>query len=181
MGSVVSKSNKDYINNNWNKLKCTPIGPLLQLIKAAPGNMKQTSEECSSNSFSSQFNSSMTDTFNIQNKLNSQMGFIHGILEKFKTIIATIEQQAFKDLSRIATLIFSIYIKIGNIMFIITQQLSNILSIFKSAVDTISAIGKLLFAFINLIRIPFNFMYGIVEVIAGILKPLIAITTFSFF
>ena len=54
MGNGVSKSNKDYINDNWNHLKCTPIGPFLQLIKVAPGNMKDTSEECKSNSFSSQ-------------------------------------------------------------------------------------------------------------------------------
>lgn len=176
MGNGVSKSNKDYINDNWNKLKCTPIGPFLQLIKVAPGNMKDTSEECKSNSFSSQFNSSMTDSFNVQNKLTGQLGFIHGILGKFRKIIATIEQQAFKDLSRVATLIFSIYVKIGNIMFIMTQQLANILTIFKSSVNTAAAIGKLLIAFINLIAIPFNFAFDIAMSIAGFISPLIRLT-----
>ena len=96
--------------------------------------------------------------------------------DKFRKIIATIQQQAFKDLSRVATLIFSLYVKIGNIFFVITQQLVNILNIFKSTVNTTAAIAKLLLAFINLIRLPFNFIYGVVEIISGILKPLIFIS-----
>ena len=176
MGNAISKTNKDYINKNWNKLKCTPIGPLLQIIKVAPGDLTSTSNECKSSSFSSQFNSSMTDNLNITKKLSGGLNIVHGTLDKFRKIIATIQQQAFKDLSRVATLIFSLYVKIGNIFFVITQQLVNILNIFKSTVNTTAAIAKLLVAFINLIRLPFNFIYGVVEIISGILKPLIFIS-----
>jgi len=176
MGNAISKTNKDYINKNWNKLKCTPIGPLLQIIKVAPGDVTTTSNECKSNSFSSQFNSSMTDNLNITKKLSGGLNIVHGTLDKFRKIIATIQQQAFKDLSRVATLIFSLYVKIGNIFFVITQQLVNILNIFKSTVNTTAAIAKLLVAFINLIRLPFNFVYGVVEIISGILKPLVWLT-----
>jgi hypothetical protein len=151
------------------------------MIKIAPGDITKTLNECRSSSFSSQFNSSMKDNINSQKKLTGGLNVVHDTLGKFRKIIATIQQQAFKDLSRIATLIFSLYVKIGNIFFIITQQLVNILNIFKSTVNTTAAIAKLLIAFINLIRIPFNFVYGVVEVVSGILKPLIAITTFGFF
>ena len=64
----------------------------------------------------------------------------------------------------------------SNIFFVITQQLVNILNIFKSTVNTTAAIAKLLVAFINLIRLPFNFVYGVVEIISGILKPLVWLT-----
>ena len=176
MGSAISKSNKDYINDNWDQLKCSPIGPFLQMLGIAPGNANETSNLCKSSAFSSQFNSSMTDNLNITKKLSGGLNIVHGTLDKFRKIIATIQQQAFKDLSRVATLIFSLYVKIGNIFFVITQQLVNILNIFKSTVNTTAAIAKLLVAFINLIRLPFNFIYGVVEIISGILKPLIFIS-----
>ena len=43
MGSAISQSNKDYINKNWDELKCSPIGPLLQMIGIAPGDVNDTS------------------------------------------------------------------------------------------------------------------------------------------
>ena len=180
MGNAISKANKDHVNKNWNKLKCTPVGPLLQILKVAPGDVTSTSNECKSTAFSSQFNSSMSNNLNAQKKLTGGLSVVHDTLGKFRKVIATIQQQSFKDLSRVATLIFSLYVKIGNIFFVITQQLVNILNIFKSTVNTTAAIAKLLIAFVNLLRIPFNFVYGVVEVISGILKPLIAITTFGF-
>lgn len=176
MGSAVSKSNTHYINNNWNKLKCSPIGPLLQLLKIAPGNAKETAEECRSNSFSSQFNSSMSDNLKTQNKLSGGLNIVHGTLDKFRKVIATMQQEAFKDLSRVATLIFSIYVKIGNILYVITQQLVNLLNLFKASLDTSAAIAKLLVAFMNLIRIPINVIYDFYLVIVGFIAPIISLS-----
>jgi hypothetical protein len=57
MGSAISTSNKDYINGNWDKIKCSPIAPYLQMMGVAPGNASDTATECKSSDFSSQFNS----------------------------------------------------------------------------------------------------------------------------
>ena len=122
MGSAISKSNKEYINSNWNKLKCSPIGPFLQMLGVGPGNSGETYSQCKASEFSSQFNSSMTDNLNITKKLSGGLNIVHGTLDKFRKIIATIQQQAFKDLSRVATLIFSLYVKIGNIFFVINAN-----------------------------------------------------------
>lgn len=163
MGGVVSKNNKDYINSNWNDLKCSPIGPFLQLIGAAPGDAKDTANQCQSNSFSSQFNSSMTDQFKATDKLNSGIGQINGTINKFRGIIATIQQQLFKDLSRIADIIFSIYIKIGNIIMVLNKNLVNIVYVFKHTVNTAAASMILLISFMNLLRIPINGLISFVN------------------
>ena len=60
--------NKDFINENWNELKCSPLGPFLQMIGIAPGDAKNTSDSCKSSEFSSQFNSSMSEHINITSK-----------------------------------------------------------------------------------------------------------------
>lgn len=156
MGNIVSKNNKDYINSNWNDLKCSPVGPLLQATGIAPGNASETANQCQSNSFSSQFNSSMTDQFKATDKLNSGLGKINGTMNKFRGMMATIQQQIFKDLSRVADMIFGIYVKIGNIIMVINKNLVNILMVFKNVINTADALAILLIAFLNLIRVPVN-------------------------
>ena len=156
MGNIISKKNKEYINSNWSELKCSPIGPLLQSIGAAPGDPNSTSNQCQSSSFSNQFNSSMTDQFKATNKLNSGLGQINGTINKFRSIIATVQQQLFKDLSRIADMIFGIYVKIGNIIMVINKNLINIMMVFKHVVNTGVAVAVLLVAFMNLLRVPVN-------------------------
>tara|TARA_A100001015_G_scaffold313800_1_gene421878 strand:- start:1617 stop:2213 length:597 start_codon:yes stop_codon:yes gene_type:complete len=175
MGSAISKENKDFVNNNWNSLKCSPIGPFLQMLKVAPGDPTSTSESCQSNAFSSQFNSSMSDTFSAQSKLSDGLSSISNLLNSFRTVIANIQQSIFKALSQVATLIFTLYVKIGNILFVLSQQLVNILNIFKEVVNVMAAIGKLLLAFINLIRIPFNLMYDLYLIVKRIIGPLVAL------
>ena len=164
MGSIISNTNKDYVNKNWGDLKCSPIGPLLQTIGIAPGNPTDTANECQSNAFSSQFNSSMTDQLNVTNKLNEGMSSMNGTMNKFRSIIANIQQKIFEDLSKIATIIFSIYVKIGNIIMVLNKNMMNILGVFKHLVNTGSAIIILLMTFMNLIRIPLN---GIIKFING--------------
>jgi len=163
MGSAISKSNKDYINNNWDEIKCSPLGPFLQMLGVAPGNAKTTSSLCKSAEFSSQFNSGMTEHINMTNKLSGGLNVVSSTINKFRTVIASMEQRAFEDISNIATQIFTIYVKIVNIFYVIVKNLINIMSIFKATVNLGASISKLLIAFINLLRVPVNAVIGLVE------------------
>ena len=163
MGSAVSKNNKDYINNNWNSLKCSPIGPFLQMSGMAPGNASETSSKCKSSEFSSQFNSSMNEYSGNVNQLSKGLNSVNSSMNKFRGVIASIEQRAFEDISRIATQIFKIYVKIGNIFYVIIKNLINIMTIFKNTVDVGASIAKLLISFINLLREPIN---GLIDFIS---------------
>lgn len=167
MGSAVSKSNQDYINNNWNELKCSPIGPFLQMLGIAPGNSSETANQCKSSAFSSQFNSSMTDHVNMTSKLSSGMGAITGTINSIRKKIASIEQSAFNDLSKIASEIFRIYMKIGNIFYVIMKNLINIANIFKQTVNLGASIAKLLIGFIDLLEIPVN---GVISVVSALTR-----------
>ena len=71
-------------------------------------------------------------------------------------MFATIQQQLFKDLSKIADIIFGIYIKIGNIILVINKNLVNIMMVFKHMVNTSIAVAILLISFMNLLRVPIN-------------------------
>ena len=156
MGSAISKSNKDYINDNWDQLKCSPIGPFLQMLGIAPGNANETSNLCKSSAFSSQFNSSMTEHVNMTGKLTDGLSSISSTMDNFRKVIASMEQSAFNDLSQIATQIFKIYVKLGNIFYVMVKNLINIMNIFKASVNFGASITKLLLAFMNLVRVPIN-------------------------
>ena len=162
MGAAISKSNKDFINDNWDKLKCSPIGPFLQMIGVAPGDPNSTSSQCKSSEFSSQFNSSMTEHINITSKLSNNLNVVQNTMNKFRTVIASMEQRAFEDISMVATQIFNIYVKIGNMMYVIIKNLMNIMNIFKATINLGSAITVLLISFIDLVRVPVN---GIIDLI----------------
>ena len=156
MGSAVSKSNKDYINNNWAAIKCSPLGPFLQMLGIAPGSANETSSLCKSAEFSSQFNSGMSEHINMTDKLSGGLNVVNATMNKFRTVIASIEQRAFEDISNIATQIFTIYVKIGNIFYVIIKNLINIMNIFKATINLAASISKLLIAFMNLLRVPVN-------------------------
>jgi hypothetical protein len=162
MGALVSKSNKDFINNNWDKLKCSPIGPFLQMIGIGPGDANETSSQCKSAEFSSQFNSSMTEHIGISSQISGHMNIIQDTINNFRKVIASMEQRAFEDLAMVATQIFNVYVKIGNIMYVIIKNLMNIMNIFKASINLGAAITKLLISFINLVRVPVN---GVIDLI----------------
>jgi hypothetical protein len=164
MGSAISKSNKDYINNNWDEIKCSPVGPILQMIGIAPGNANETSSLCKSAEFSSQFNSSMTEHINITSKLSGGLSSISSTVNKYRSVIASMEQRAFEDISSVATQIFTLYVKIGNIFYVLVKNLINIMSIFKATVNLSASISKLLIAFIDLLEIPVNATIGLIEI-----------------
>jgi len=163
MGSAVSKNNKDYVNNNWDQLKCSPLGPFLQMIGIAPGDPNSTLNSCKSAEFSSQFNSSMSEHLNITNKLTGGLDVISSTVNKVRKVIASMEQRAFDDISKVATEIFKIYVKIGNIFYIIVKHLINIMNIFKYTINFGVSIGNLLIALIDLIRVPINVIYKIIS------------------
>ena len=156
MGNIITKNNKDYINKNWSQLKCSPIGPFLQSAGLAPGDPKETSNECQSNSFSSQFNSSMTDQFKATDKLNEGMGMLGGTIDKIRGMLANIQQQTFKDLAKVADIIFGIYMKIGNVIMVINKNLINIMFTFVDLVNVGNAVAILLVSMLNLLRPPIN-------------------------
>jgi hypothetical protein len=168
MGAVVSKSNKDFINENWDQLKCSPLGPFLQIIGVAPGDPNSTSTQCKSAEFSSQFNISMIEHLNITSQLTSNLNIVQDTMNKFRTVIASMEQRAFNDVSMIATQIFNIYVKIGNMMYVIIKNLINIMNIFKATVNFGAAISKLLIAFIDLVRQPVNAILGLINLFTRI-------------
>ena len=163
MGITVSKSNTDYINENWDKIKCSPIAPYLQMIGIAPGNANDTATECKSNDFSSQFNSSMTEHLNVSNKLAGGMSIITNQITSIRTVLATIQQQAFKDLSMVATKIFNIYKQIGQLMSLIIKHLTNILKINKDLINIGGYSSRLLVSLINLLVNPINKINDLVK------------------
>ena len=156
MGATVSKNNKDYINKNWDKLRCSPIGPFLQMTGIAPGNVNETSVSCKAAEFSSQFNTSMYEHINATNKLSNGMNVINDTLQNIRGVLYNIKKEAFNDLATVFKQIFNIYIKIGNIFHVMIQHLISILQIFKGSVNVGGAITSLLVDFINLIRDPIN-------------------------
>jgi len=163
MNTAISKKNRDLINDNWASLKCSPIGPFLQMIGIAPGNSSDTATACKASEFSAQFNSSMTEHIAMTNQLTSGMTEISSLLEKFRKVIASMEQEAFKDLSVVATQIFAIYVKIGNLFYIMVKNLTNIMNIFKATINVGGSVTKLLIAFIDLIRVPVNGVISFVD------------------
>jgi hypothetical protein len=163
MGSAVSTSNKNYINENWDKIKCSPIAPYLQMMGVAPGNANDTATECKASDFSSQFNSSMTEHLNVSNELAGGMSIITNQITSIRTVIANIQQEAFNDLSMVATKIFGLYVKIGELMQLVIQHLTNILKIFKQVVNIGSYTGTLLMQIINLISVPINGINDLVK------------------
>ena len=163
MGSAISKSNQDYINENWNELKCSPIGPLLQIVGVGPGDVNETSNQCKASAFSSQFNSSMVEHLDMTAKLTDGLSMINNTMDKFRAAIASIEQSAFNDLSQVATQIFNIYVKIGNIFYVMTKNLINIMNIFKSTVNFGASVAKLLIEFMDLLRVPINGIISFIE------------------
>jgi hypothetical protein len=163
MGGAVSKNNKNHVNNNWDKLKCSPIGPFLQMIGIAPGNPSSTSNKCKSAAFSSQFGSSMSGHTKSTNKLSGGLNSMQNMMQSFRKVIANIQQQALKNVSMIATQIFNIYVKIGNLFYVIIKNLINIMAIFKSTVNLGASITKLLIAFMNLLRVPINGVISFVD------------------
>jgi len=149
---IVFSSNRDLIDKEWDKLKCSPLGPFLQMLGIAPGDVNDTSDLCKSSAFSSQFNSSMIEHINMTGKLTSGMGILSSTIDKFRSIIASMEQRAFEDLSNVASQLFTIYVKIGNIFYVMIKNLINIMNIFKNTVDVTASIMKLLVAFVNLVK-----------------------------
>jgi len=163
MGGAVSKNNKSHVNNNWDKLKCSPIGPFLQMLGIAPGSPSSTSNKCKSAAFSSQFSSSMSGHTKSTNKLSGGLNSMQNMMQSFRKVIANIQQQALKNVSMIATQIFNIYVKIGNLFYVIIKNLINIMAIFKSTVNLGASITKLLIAFMNLLRVPINGVISFVD------------------
>ena len=162
MGAMISQSNRDYVNQNWDKLKCSPMAPLLQSMGIAPGDPTSTANACKSGEFNSMFNASMTDQLKNTSMINKSVGLISNELGSFRKVIASLQQQAFKDLSNVASKLFEIYVKIGNIFMVLIKHVRNILKIMRYSMDTSANLMLLVIALINLIRKPVNFILRLI-------------------
>jgi hypothetical protein len=160
---LVHKNIVNDANTNWNKLKCTPIGPFLQMTGIVPGNANDTANSCKSSEFSAQFNSSMIEHIHATSKLTDGMSIINDTLQNVRGVLYNIREEALKNLKTVFKQIFNIYIKIGNIFYVIVKHLVSILQIFKGTVGVGTAITSLLVDFINLIRYPINGIYDLIE------------------
>lgn len=158
MGAMISQSNRDYINNNWDQLKCSPMAPLLQSMGVAPGDPTSTANACKSSEFNSMFNAGMMEQIKNTNMINQSLGMISNEMNSFRKVIASLQQQAFKDLSNVASKLFEIYVKIGNIFMVLIKHIRNILKIMRYSMDTSANLMRLVIALINLIRVPVNFI-----------------------
>jgi hypothetical protein len=156
MGHAVSANNISYINENWDKIKCSPIAPYLQMMGVAPGNANDTATECKASDFSSQFNSSMTEHLNVSKELAGGMSIITNQMNSVRAVIANIQQEAFNDLSMVASKIFDLYKQIGQLMSLIIKHLTNILKINKDLINIGGYSSRLLIALINLLVYPIN-------------------------
>jgi len=163
MGGAISKTNKDLINENWDQLKCSPLGPFLQMIGIAPGDANSTLNSCKSAEFSAQFNSSISSHLDLTNKLSGGLNILSSTVNKVRKVIASMEQRSFEDISKIATEIFKIYVKIGNIFYIIIKNLINIMNIFQNTVNFGISITNLLISFIDLVRVPLNIGFSLIS------------------
>lgn len=157
MGFITDK-NVDYINENWDQLKCSPIAPFLQMVGLAPGDSNETSKSCKSAEFNSMFNSGMLGHTKNMNMMNQSMNLVNGQLNSFRTVVTNMQQQAFKDLSMVTSKLFEVYVKIGNIFMVIVQHLVRMLKIMRYSVDTMANLMKVFIALINIIRLPINFV-----------------------
>jgi hypothetical protein len=153
---LVTKDNHNFINDNWDKLKCSPIGPFLQMTGIAPGNANETSKSCKSAEFSAQFNAGMTEHVETTNKLSSGMDTMNDTMQNIRGVLYNIKKEALNDLNGIFQQIFNIYMKIGNIFHVLIKHIVSIMEIFKGTVHVGTAITGLLVDFINLVREPIN-------------------------
>lgn len=156
MGNIISKKIQTKIDNNWEKLKCTEVGHLLQLLGIAQGDPTKTQNICKSSTFDNMFNSSIL-------KFNKNFDLITVIvdglnkqLNSMRKVVNGIRQQMFENLSKIATKIFMLYAMIANIFFILIKHIRNILNIMKYSINTGMGMFAIIGSLINIIRVPIN-------------------------
>ena len=82
----------------------------------------------------------MTEHINVTKKMSENLGSITSTMNKFRSVIASMEQRAFEDLAAVASQIFAIYVKLGNIFYVLIKNLMNIMTIFKNSVNVASNI-----------------------------------------
>ena len=156
MGNFISKNIQKKIEDNWDKLKCSEVGSIFQMLGLVPGNAQKTQNMCKSSSFNNMFNTYMQ-------KYNSNFNIISTILESLnnqilsmKKVINTLRQEVFNNLSKLSTKIFMLYASVANIFFIILKHIKNILNMFKYSINTGMGMFQIIGSLINIIRGPIN-------------------------
>lgn len=161
---VINSKNQKIINENWGTLKCSPIGPILQSLGVAPGNMNDTSAQCKSSEFSAMFDSKIKGQMNITNILGNNVKSMSNQMQSMRAVIKNIQQQSFKNLQNVATKLFIIYVKIGNLAMSFLRVFKDVLKVYKYLIHNLIGILRILIAFMNLIRRGLNKLFKLFRI-----------------
>jgi phage-related minor tail protein len=155
---IISSSLKKKIDSNWDKLKCTEVGHLLQMAGIASGNSSTTSANCKSSSFNSSFSKNISQYTGKMNAFSSILEGLNKEVNSVKSTISSIRKSLFESLQKVATKIFVLYATIANIFVIMMNHLKNILYIFKYSLNTSIGLFSIIGSLINIIRKPINWV-----------------------
>jgi hypothetical protein len=155
---IISSSLKKKIDSNWDKLKCTEVGHLLQMAGIASGDSSTTSANCKSSSFNSSFSTNISQYTSKMNVFSSILEGLNKEVNSVKSTISSIRKSLFESLQKVATKIFILYATIANIFVIMMNHLKNILYIFKYSLNTSIGLFSIIGSLINIIRKPINWV-----------------------
>ena len=155
---IISSSLKKKIDSNWDKLKCTEVGHLLQMAGIASGDASTTSANCKSSSFNSSFSKNISQYTSKMNVFSSILEGLNKEVNSVKSTISSIRKSLFESLQKVATKIFILYATIANIFVIMMNHLKNILYIFKYSLNTSIGLFSIIGSLINIIRKPINWV-----------------------
>lgn len=155
---IISSSLKKKIDSNWDKLKCTEVGHLLQMAGIASGDASTTSANCKSSSFNSSFSKNISQYTSKMNVFTSILEGLNKEVNSVKSTISSIRKSLFESLQKVATKIFILYATIANIFVIMMNHLKNILYIFKYSLNTSIGLFSIIGSLINIIRKPINWV-----------------------
>jgi len=129
---------KKKIKKCWPSIKCTPIGQILHPIFGPSGiSSSQNSQTCNSGMFTAMFNSSISNTNTNVSLLTNITSSISNDINSVRTKIQSMEQNAYNDLTDIATKIFKAYGRIAQLLVTIYGIIAKISKIFKDVLNLV--------------------------------------------
>ena len=159
---IISSSLKKKIDDNWDKLKCTEVGHLLQMAGIASGDASTTSANCKSAAFNTSFSANIAQYTTKMNVLSTILEGLNKEVNSVKSTVSTIRKSLYESLQKVATKIFILYATIANIFVIMMNHLKNIIYIFKYSLDTSIGLFTIIGSLINIIRKPINWVLRLI-------------------
>lgn len=153
---IVFQSTQDKINENWDNIKCTPIGSILHFIGLAPDESDNTDTQCKANAFSAMFNASMSQYNGVLDSFNENIKTLQDSSNVMKNYMINMQKQAYHNLLVVADKIMALVQLIENLLYLVMKNISNLLNVFKYTIGTATNILNLFSALINQLRGPLN-------------------------